>query len=65
MPKNLWTQEEIEILTDGYKNGLSKKEIAKSLQGRTEGSIKTKAVQLGLTKVYINPHSVSYKAIYP
>lgn len=64
MPNNLWTQEEIKILTDGYKNGLPKKEIVKSLQGRTEGSIKTKAIQLGLTKVYINPHSVSYKAIY-
>lgn len=64
MPKNLWTQEEIEILTDGYKNGLSKKEIAKSLQGRSEKSITTKAIHLGLTKEYINLHSALYKAIY-
>jgi hypothetical protein len=57
MAKNqiLWANEEIDILTEKYPN-LSNRELSKIL-GRTVGSIKGKAIKLGLKKSYSINHN--------
>lgn len=58
-----WTNEEIEMLEDGYKNNISMRELSKKMN-RSESSLTHKAVSLGFTKKYIKPNNVNYKAIY-
>lgn len=60
----IWTDKEIEIVTEGYKNHNSISEIAKKLPGRSQLSITTKAQKLGLTARYVRKNSSTYKAEY-
>lgn len=63
MAKILWTQKEIEILEQGYKDGLPMQELVKKLN-KAKGAISTKASKLGFTKKYIKKNNANYKAIY-
>ena len=62
--KKFWTQEEIKILENGYKNFDSVKTIAEKLPGRTEDAIKTKAERLGYSDLYIRYNNQNFKAEY-
>lgn len=63
MGKILWTQKEIEILEQGYKDELPMQELVKKLN-KTKGAISTKANKLGFTKKYVKKNNANYKAIY-
>lgn len=63
IPKEEWTQEEIDILIEGYKNG-EPHEIIAERTGHSKGSISCKAAKLGLPDLYISKYSVKFKAVY-
>lgn len=63
MGKRTWTEEEIKILEEGYKNMDSVKLIAEKIN-RTEGSIKSKAQKLGLCDKYVRYNNPKFKADY-
>ena len=63
MGKKTWTEEEIRVLEDGYKNMESIKSIAEKIN-KTESSIQSKARKLGLCDKYIRYNNPKFKAVY-
>lgn len=59
----IWTQQDINLLEEYYKQNLPRKEIAKKL-GRSECAIINKAQKLGINDKYVSKFSNKYKAIY-
>lgn len=61
--KILWTNNDIELLTEMYVRGDKPSEIAKVIN-RTEAAVSSKANKLGLTTQIIKPNNPKFKAIY-
>lgn len=59
----LWTDEEVALLEECYKNGLPREEIAK-LINRPKTAIQNKAQKLGFSEKYASKYSFKHKAIY-
>ena len=59
----IWTQQDINLLEECYKQDLPRKEIAKKL-GRSKYAIINKAQKLGINDKYVSKFSNKYKAIY-
>lgn len=59
-----WTDEEVRILEDCYKNYMPIKEVANILTNHTEKAISAKANKLGFSKLYVKKNSTSFKAEY-
>ena len=62
--KNYWTDEEIKILEDCYKNMATMKEIKRRLPNRTVGSSMNKASKLGFSQKYMKSNHPNFKAEY-
>ena len=58
-----WTDEDIRILTEGYKNQELISELSKKLN-RSPGSISNMAIRLGLPDKYMKKNNTKYKAPY-
>lgn len=64
-PKILvWTEEELDILREGYKNQEPLNDIMKKLPGRSYGAISSKAVKIGLAEEYMKPNNTNYRGEY-
>lgn len=61
--KILWTNNDIELLTEMYVRGDKPSEIAKVIN-RTEAAVSSKANKLGLTTQIIKSNNPKFKAIY-
>ena len=62
--KVFWTDEEVEILKNGYANYESIDSILEKLPGRTRGGVCAKAIKLGLCDEFVRKNSTKYKAEY-
>ena len=62
--KILWTDEEIEILEECYRQMLLANEIAEKIPRHTEQAILQKASKLGLSQKYIRNNNPNFKAEY-
>lgn len=63
MGRQTWTEEDIKILSEGYKNNEKIEEIALKLN-KSKQAIINKAQRIGLTKLYMSKYNVNYKAPY-
>lgn len=63
IPRDDWSNEEIETLIELYSKNAKISDIAKQL-GRTEGAVSSKAQHIGITSNIIKPNNPNFKAIY-
>lgn len=63
MGKKTWTQEEIDIVEEGYKNNVKIQDLADKLH-KTCTAISSLAVRKGFSKKYIKPNNARFKAVY-